>query len=120
MPIALHLMSDETEPKLKNLVDDFKINLSLKELIGLGSFLIYLGIAIAGYYNLKDQVASTAKDFDQMEKDINGIVRNLDIIQVKQEESINKLNEVANKLSDVDRKIDDIGYDIGTMAGRKK
>jgi hypothetical protein len=113
-------MSEEKKPKLRNVIDDTKINLSLKELFGLGSFLIYLGIAIAGYYNLKEQVASTAEDFDQMEKDVSGIVRNLDIIQLKQNESINKLNEVANKLSDVDRKIDDIGYDIGSMAGRKK
>jgi hypothetical protein len=113
-------MSEETEPKLKNLIDDYKINLTFKELIGLGSFLIYLGIAIAGYYNLKEQVASTAKDFDQMEKDINGIIRNLDVIQIKQDESINKLNDVANKLNDVDRKIDELGYGIGTIVNRKK
>ena len=61
-------MSDEAEPKIKNLTEDLKINLSIKELIGLGSFLIYLGIAIAGYYSLKEQVAKTAEDFDKMEK----------------------------------------------------
>ncbi len=110
-------MNSDVDPKA--LVENAKISLSFKELVGLGSFLIYLGIAIAGYYYLREQVATTAKDFEELESDVSGIVRNLDIIQVKQTESINKLNEVANKLNDVDRKIDKIGYDIGTLAGKK-
>lgn len=96
-----------------------KVNLSLKEVIGIGSFLVYLGIAIAGYYALREQVAETAGDFKQLEKDVSGVMRSLDIIQLRQTESINKLNDVSNKLNDVDRKIDKIGYDIGTLAGKK-
>jgi len=103
----------------KNALENVKVSLSFKELIGVGSFLIYLGIAIAGYYYLRQQVATTAEDFEQLEKDVSGIVRNLDIIQMKQNESINKLNEVASKLNDMDRKIDNIGYDIKTIADKK-
>jgi len=111
-------MNVENDPKAP--IENLKVSLSFKELIGVGSFLIYLGIAIAGYYYLREQVATTAQDFEKLENDVSGIVRNLDMIQLKQNESINKLNEVANKLSDVDRKIDKIGYDIGTIAGRNK
>lgn len=111
-------MSNEIETKKK--IKDLKVSLTIKEIVGVGSFLIYLGIAIAGYYALKDQVARTAEDFEQLSKDVNGIMRNLDVIQVKQADAIEKLKEVSNKITDVDRKIDQIGYDIGSIAGKKK
>ncbi len=91
----------------------------MKELIGLGSFLIYLGIAVAGYFALREQVTQTAEDFKLIQKDVIVINRALDIIQLRQTESIEKLNSVSNKLDDVDHKIDKIGYDITTLISKR-
>jgi len=41
--------------------------LPIKKVIGKGSFLIYLSIAIAGYYYLREQVATTSSDFRQLQ-----------------------------------------------------
>ncbi|HEY5823259.1 MAG TPA: hypothetical protein VIT44_02770, partial [Cyclobacteriaceae bacterium] len=58
-------MNSDVDPK--TLIENTNRSLSVKEEIGKGSFLIYLGIAIAGYYPLRAQVATAASDFKKVE-----------------------------------------------------